>query len=189
MNFKVDQGEEGQKSELPALKLITNLEVKGKKYKYLPNFELNKERNDHREALLYGRLRQKLKELNKDSDGLPLTDDEIEDAIRQIHEDAFPANLDLVEANERVRTKLIGLSQESIDGTSSFVNLATLILLFVIGRFNANTISSFCKKIKFPSLEYFSDKYVQFSQSVLPYIILSIFKTGIPLSSKSSSGK
>ena len=113
MNFKVDQGEEGQKSELPALKLITNLEVKGKKYKYLPNFELNKERNDHREALLYGRLRQKLKELNKDSDGLPLTDDEIEDAIRQIHEDAFPANLDLVEANERVRTKLIGLSQES----------------------------------------------------------------------------
>ena len=113
MNFKVDPGEEGQKSELPALKLITNLEFKGKKYEYLPNFELNKERTDHREALLYGRLRQKLKELNKDSDGLPLTDDEIEDAIRQIHEDAFPANLDLVEANERVRTKLIGLSQET----------------------------------------------------------------------------
>lgn len=113
MNFKVDPGEEGQKSELPALRLITNLEFKGKKYEYLPNFELNKERTDHREALLYGRLKKKLKELNKDSEGLPLTDDEIDDAIRQIHEDSFPANLDLVEANERVRTKLIGLSQEN----------------------------------------------------------------------------
>ena len=108
MSFKVDQGEEGQKTELPALKLIQNLG-----YTYKPNYEVNQERTDHRQALLYGRLRTKLKELNRDSDGLPLSDSEIEDAIRQIHEDAFSANLDLVEANERVRTKLIGLSKES----------------------------------------------------------------------------
>jgi len=108
MTFKVDQGEEGQKSELPALKLIQNLG-----YTYKSNSEINLERTDHRQALLYGRLRTKLKQLNRDSDGLPLSDDEIEDAIRQIHEDAFPANLDLVETNERVRTKLIGLSKES----------------------------------------------------------------------------
>ncbi|MFY9299894.1 MAG: type I restriction endonuclease subunit R [Candidatus Nitrosotenuis sp.] len=102
MNFKVDEGEEGQKSELPALKLIHSLG-----YQYKTNFEINKERTDHRQSLLYGRLKEALKRLNR------LDDDGIEDAIRQIHEDAFPANLDIVEANERVRIKLVGLSRES----------------------------------------------------------------------------
>lgn len=101
MNFKVDPGEEGQETELPALKLIHSLG-----YDYKTNFELNKERTDHRQAILYGRLVDAIKRLNK------LDDDGVKDALRQIHEDAFPGNLDLVEANERVRTKLIGLSKE-----------------------------------------------------------------------------
>jgi len=101
MNFKVDVGEEGQKAELPALKLIHALG-----YAYKTNFEINMERTDYRQSLLYGRLNEALKRLND------LDDEGIEGAIRQIHEDAFPANLDIVEANERVRLKLVGLSRE-----------------------------------------------------------------------------
>ena len=101
MNFKVDKGEEGQETELPALKLIHALG-----YDYKTNFELNQERTDHRQAILYDRLRAAIKRLNN------LDDEGVEDAIRQIHEDAYPANLDLVDANERVRTKLVGLSKE-----------------------------------------------------------------------------
>ena len=101
MNFKVDKGEEGQETELPALKLIHSLG-----YDYKTNFELNKERVDHRQGILYDRLKDAIKRLNN------LDDDGVEDAIRQIHEDTFPANLDLVDANERVRTKLVGLSRE-----------------------------------------------------------------------------
>jgi len=101
VDFKVDPGEEGQEAELPALKLLHTLG-----YKYLNNFDINKERTDHRQALLYGRLRQALKKLND------IDDEGIEDAIRQIHEDAYAGNLDIVDANERIRTKLVGLSQE-----------------------------------------------------------------------------
>jgi len=101
MNFKVDPGEEGQETELPALKLIHSLG-----YDYKTNSEINKERTDHRQALLYGRLKDAIKRLNN------LDDDGVQDALREIHEDSFPANLDLVDANERVRTKLVGLSRE-----------------------------------------------------------------------------
>ena len=79
MSFKIDEGEEGQKTELPALKLIKKIG-----YDYKPNFEINHERTDHRQALLYGRLRKMLKELNKDSDGVPLSDDEIEEKTGRI---------------------------------------------------------------------------------------------------------
>jgi len=101
MNFKVDPGEEGQETELPALKLIHSLG-----YDYKTNSEINKERTDHRQTVLYGRLKDAIKRLNN------LDDDGVKEALRQIHEDSFPANLDLVDANERVRTKLIGLSRE-----------------------------------------------------------------------------
>ena len=101
MNFKVDPGEEGQETELPALKLIHSLG-----YDYKTNSEINKERTDHRQTILYRRLEDAIRRLNT------LDDDGVKEALRQIHEDSFPANLDLVDANERVRTKLIGLSRE-----------------------------------------------------------------------------
>lgn len=107
MSFKVDKGEEGQKTELPALKLIRELG-----YTYKPNHEINQERPDLRQSVLYGRLKKKIKEFTKDKDGNYLTDDEVNEAIIQIHEDAFQANLDIVEANERVRIRLTGLSRE-----------------------------------------------------------------------------
>ena len=100
VEFKVDQGEEGQKTELPALKLIHALG-----YNYLPNFEINKERKAHFQALLYERLRNAIKNLNN------LDDEGFESAVHQIEEDFYPSNLNLVDANDRVRIKLIGLSR------------------------------------------------------------------------------
>ena len=101
MDFKVDNGEEGQETELPALNLLRSMG-----YEYKTNFEINKERKDHREALLYGRVRAAIKKLND------LDDKGVEDALRQIHEDSHRHDLDIVDANERVRIKLIGLSNE-----------------------------------------------------------------------------
>ena len=101
MDFKVDLGEEGQETELPALELLHSLG-----YEYKTNFELNKERRDHRQALLYDRVRTAIKKFND------LDDEGVEDALRQIHEDSYQHNLDIVDANEHVRIKLTGLSNE-----------------------------------------------------------------------------
>lgn len=100
VEFKVDPGDEGQKTELPALKLIHALG-----YNYLPNFKINKERKAHFQALLYERLRNAIKNLNN------LDDEGFESAVHQIEEDFYPSNLNLVDANERIRIKLIGLSR------------------------------------------------------------------------------
>jgi len=102
LDFKVDSGDEGQQTELPALKLLHSLG-----YQYLKNYEINKERKDLRQSLLYDRLKKAIQNLNN------LDDEGVEDAVQQIHEESFPSNLDLVDANERVRTKLVGLSKES----------------------------------------------------------------------------
>jgi type I restriction enzyme, R subunit len=101
MNFKVDQGPEGLEVELPALELINKLG-----YDYKNHFELEVERDDFHEALLYKRLRKAIEKLND------LDEDEIDDALNQIHERNFPPRLDSVEANERVRIKLVGISQK-----------------------------------------------------------------------------
>jgi len=102
MNFKVDQGPEGLEVELPALELINKLG-----YDYKNHFELEVEREDFHEALLYKRLRKAIERLND------LDEDEVDDALNQIHERNFPPRLDSVEANERIRTKLVGISQEN----------------------------------------------------------------------------
>ena len=101
MNFKVDQGPEGLEVELPALELIYKLG-----YNYKNHFELEVERDDFHEALLYKRLRKAIEDLND------LDEDEVNDALEQIHERNFPARLDPVEANERIRIKLVGISQQ-----------------------------------------------------------------------------
>ena len=102
MNFKVDQGPEGIEVELPALELIHKLG-----YDYKNHFELEVEREDFHEALLYKRLRKAIATLND------LDDEEVNDALNQIHERNFAARLDPVEANERIRIKLTGISQEN----------------------------------------------------------------------------
>lgn len=102
MNFKVDQGPEGLEVELPALELIHKLG-----YDYKNHFELEVERDDFHEALLYKRLRKAIETLND------LDEDEVNDALEQIHERNFPPRLDSVEANERIRIKLVGISQEN----------------------------------------------------------------------------
>ena len=104
MKFKIENNPEGKQVELPALKLIDALG-----YDYIPNYELNKEqeRPDHRQVLLYSRLKKALKRLND------LDDDGIEDAINQIHEDQFPAGTSILDANEKIRIKLIGRSIEN----------------------------------------------------------------------------
>ncbi len=56
--------------------------------------------------MLYPRLKAALKRLNK------IDDDGVKDAIRQIHEDSFLASEDSVDANEKIRIKLIGRSTE-----------------------------------------------------------------------------
>lgn len=102
MNFKVDQGPEGLEVELPALELIHKLG-----YDYKNHFELEVEREDFHEALLYKRLRKAIENLND------LDEDEVNDALEQIHERNFPPRLDSVEANERIRIKLTNISQEN----------------------------------------------------------------------------
>ena len=59
MNFKVDKGSEAKEVELPALELIHKLG-----YDYKNHFELEVEREDFHEALLYKRLRKAIATLN-----------------------------------------------------------------------------------------------------------------------------
>ena len=104
MSFRIEPGPEGEEVELPALKLLTALG-----YKYIPNYELNKptERPDHTQVLLYPRLKAAIERLNDlDSDG-------VQEAINKIHEDVYLASLDPVDANERIRIKLIGRSTDN----------------------------------------------------------------------------
>ena len=104
MKFKVDQKEEGLEVELPALKLLDALG-----YTYIPNYELNNpvERPDHTQVILYSRLKNAIKKLNNlDSDG-------VEEAMRKIHEDFFRASDNPIDANERIRIKLIGRSTDN----------------------------------------------------------------------------
>ncbi len=102
MNFKVDQGPEGLEVELPALELICKLG-----YDYKNHFELEVERDNFHEVILYKRLRDAIENLND------LDNDEVNDVLNQIHERNFVPQLDPVEANERVRIKLVGISQEN----------------------------------------------------------------------------
>lgn len=104
MKFRVDPKSEGQESELPALKLLDALG-----YTYMTNYELNnpQERPDYHEVILYSRLKKAIKKLNN------LDDEGVEDAIRQIHEDSFIPSLDPIDANERIRIKIIGRSTDN----------------------------------------------------------------------------
>ncbi|MBM3911235.1 MAG: hypothetical protein FJ356_06260, partial [Thaumarchaeota archaeon] len=101
MNFVVGTGDEAKESELPALEQLVEMG-----YEYKSQTDLNKERKDYRQVLLYDRLKTAITRLNP-----KLDEDGIYDAVRQIHEDTYPYNLDPVDINEKIRAKLIELSK------------------------------------------------------------------------------
>jgi len=109
-----DGGEEFRESERPALAQLTAM---GYQYKSQP--ELNVERQDYRQVLLYDRLKNAIIKLNPEID-----EDGVYDALDQIKEDSFSSNWDVMDTNERIRAKLVGLSRsgglEPITVTQNF---------------------------------------------------------------------
>ena len=101
MSFHVGQGDEVEQSELPALEQLVAMG-----YEYKSQADLNKKRRDFREVLLYGRIEEAIRRYNPDLD-----DEGVRDALNQISENAFPHTLDPIETNEKIRAKLIELSQ------------------------------------------------------------------------------
>lgn len=93
--------EEWLKSELPALEQLYAMG-----YEYKSQNELNKERRDYREVLLYYRLEAAIRKHNPELD-----EDGVYEALSEINESIFPYTLDSMDANERIRAKLVGLSK------------------------------------------------------------------------------
>ena len=100
MDFVVGDGLEAIESELPALKQLVAMG-----YEYKTHRELCSERRDLRDVLLYDRLEAAIRKHNPDLD-----EGGIRDALVQIDESAYPHDLDIVETNEKIRAKLVGLS-------------------------------------------------------------------------------
>ena len=94
-------GHEIEYSELPALKQLVTMG-----YYYMSKTDLNKERKRTTEVLLYGRLRRAITRINPELDS-----DGIDDALNQIRENSFPFTYDTMDTNEKVRAKMVGLSQ------------------------------------------------------------------------------
>ena len=106
--------EEYLKSELPAIQ-----QLQGMGYEYKSQSELNKERRDYREVLLYNRLELAIRKHNPEFD-----EDGVYEALSEINESKFPYTLDSMDTNERIRAKLVGLSRsgglEPITVTQNF---------------------------------------------------------------------
>lgn len=101
MNFVVGKGKEASESELPALEQLVTMG-----YEYKTQAELNKSRRKYSEVILYDRLEEVLRRLNPEID-----EDGIQDALSQLEESRYPYHLPPVDTNEKIRAKLIGLSQ------------------------------------------------------------------------------
>lgn len=101
MSFVVGTGDEIDESELPALEQLVSMG-----YQYKSQADLNKERKDYREVLLYDRLKAAIRKLNPEID-----DDGVYEAIEQLKEDRYPHHLPPVDTNEKIRAKLIELSK------------------------------------------------------------------------------
>jgi type I site-specific restriction-modification system R (restriction) subunit len=93
--------DEWLKSERPALEQLCVMS-----YEYKSQADLNKTRKDYREVLLYNRLESVIRRINPEID-----DDGVYAALSQINESSFPYTLDPMEANEKIRAKLVGLSR------------------------------------------------------------------------------
>lgn len=109
-----EASEEYLESEKPA---IEQLIAMGYEYKSQP--DLNLERKDYRQVILYDKLEKAIRRLNPELD-----EDGVYDALDQIKEDFFPATLDSMDTNEQIRAKLVGLSRsgglEPITVTQNF---------------------------------------------------------------------
>ena len=101
MGFAVGTGKEARESELPALEQLVAMG-----YEYKTKAELNSTRTRYSEVLLYDRLREAVRRLNSELDA-----DGVQDAVSQMSEDRFAHGLPVVDTNEKIRAKLIGLSQ------------------------------------------------------------------------------
>lgn len=101
MDFDVGTGKEAQESELPALEQLVAMG-----YRYEKRADLNRSRRKHSEVLLYDRLEQAVRRLNPEID-----DEGIRDAVSQLEERGFPHHLPVVDTNEKIRAKLVGLSR------------------------------------------------------------------------------
>lgn len=118
--------EEYLESEKPAL-----LQLQSMGYEYKNQAELNKARRDYREVLLYDRLEAAIRKINPEFD-----EDGVYDALDQIKESNFPRTLDVMDTNEKIRAKLVGLSRsgglEPITVTQNFGegNAETTVKLF-----------------------------------------------------------
>ena len=101
-------------SEQPAIQ-----QLKAMGYEYKNQSELNKERKDFREVLLYDRLEAATRKHNPEID-----EDGIYETLSEIHESRFPHTLDSMDTNEKIRAKLVGLSRsgglEPITVTQNF---------------------------------------------------------------------
>jgi type I restriction enzyme, R subunit len=93
--------EEYVKSELPAIQ-----QLKAMGYVYKNQSDLNKERRDYREVLLYDRLEAAIRKHNPELD-----EDGVYETLSEINESKFPYTLDMMVANEKIRAKLVGLSR------------------------------------------------------------------------------
>ena len=96
-----EESEEFLESEKPALEQLVAMG-----YEYKTQQELNLERQDYRQVLLYDRLKNVIIKLNPEID-----EDGVYDALDQIKEDSFSSNWDVMDTNERIRAKLVGLSR------------------------------------------------------------------------------
>lgn len=109
-----DDKDEWLKSELPALEQLFTMG-----YEYKSQSELNKERKDLREVLLYDRVEAAIRKNNPEID-----QDGVYGALSEINESRFPFTLDLMDTNEKLRAKLVGLSSsgglEPITVTQNF---------------------------------------------------------------------
>ncbi len=93
--------EEYLKSERPAIQQLVAMG-----YEYKNHSDLNKERRDHREVLLYDRIEAAIRKHNPELD-----EDGVYEALSEINESKFPYTLDMMDTNEKARAKLVGLSR------------------------------------------------------------------------------
>ncbi|MDN5845706.1 MAG: HsdR family type I site-specific deoxyribonuclease, partial [Candidatus Nitrosocosmicus sp.] len=96
-----EESEEYRESEKPALDQLIAMG-----YDYKSQQDLNLERKDYRQVILYDRLEKVIRKLNPEID-----DDSVYDTLDQIKEENFPTNLDPMDLNEQIRAKLVGLSR------------------------------------------------------------------------------
>jgi type I restriction enzyme R subunit len=122
----IEDKNEWLKSELPALEQLYAMG-----YEYKSQSDLDKERTDNREVLLYDRLESAIRKHNPELD-----DDAIREAKSEISELKFPYNLDPMDTNEKIRAKLVGLSRsgglEPITVTQNYGqgNIEKIVMLF-----------------------------------------------------------